>query len=233
MNEFWQVTALEKEALWLSLKVAFWCMLVSLPLGIICSWILVRYQFYGKILLETLVHLPLVVPPIATGYALLVLFGKQGFFGYWLDTYFGISFAFSWRGAVLASLIVSFPLMVRSLTISLEAVDRGLEDAAKTLGAGSIRVFFTITLPLIVPGILSGMMLAFARSLGEFGATITFVSSIQGETMTLPLALFNLIQQPNTENATLRLFLLSVGMAAIALLSSEHLNRWVQRNRAG
>ncbi|MBF0277026.1 MAG: molybdate ABC transporter permease subunit [SAR324 cluster bacterium] len=232
MSEYWQFTAMEKEALWLSLKVACWCVLVSLPFGIACSWVLVRCQFYGKIILEMLVHLPLVMPPIATGYALLVLFGKQGFFGYWLDELLGISFAFSWKGAVLASMIVSFPLLVRALTISLESLDLGLEEVAKTLGASSFRVFFTITLPLIVPGILSGMMLTFARSLGEFGATITFVSNIQGETMTLPLAMFNLIQQPNTENATLRLFVLSVVLAVTALFASEQLNRWIQKNRA-
>ena len=220
---------MEQEALWLSLKVAFWCVVASIIPGLACSWVLVRCQFYGKILMEVAIHLPLVMPPTATGYALLILFGKRGILGQWLDSFFGISFSFSWKGAVLASIVVSFPLLVRALRISMETVDKGLEDVAKTLGANSLRVFLTVTLPLIVPGIVSGMLLTFARSLGEFGATITFVSSIRGETMTLPLAMFNLLQQPDTENETLRLFLLSVLLSLAALAASEYMNRYIKK----
>ena len=229
MSEFLQFTAMEQEALWLSLKVAFWCVVASIIPGLACSWVLVRCQFYGKILMEVAIHLPLVMPPTATGYALLILFGKRGILGQWLDSFFGISFSFSWKGAVLASIVVSFPLLVRALRISMETVDKGLEDVAKTLGANSLRVFLTVTLPLIVPGIVSGMLLTFARSLGEFGATITFVSSIRGETMTLPLAMFNLLQQPDTENETLRLFLLSVLLSLAALAASEYMNRYIKK----
>lgn len=231
MNEFWQLTELEQQALGLSLKVALWCVVGSLIPGIVCSWILVRSQFYGKVLLEGLIHLPLVMPPIATGYALLLLFGKKGIFGQWLDAVFGISFAFSWKGAVLASIVVSFPLLVRTVNVSMEAVDQKLEEAARTLGAKPWRIFFTITFPLIVPGILSGMVLAFARSLGEFGATITFVSNIQGETATIPLTMFSLLQQPGTENATLRLLFISIGLSLLALFASEWLNRRIKNRR--
>ena len=232
MSELWPLTEVEQEALWLSLKVATWCVLASLLPGMVCSWILVRSQFYGKVFLEALIHLPLVMPPIATGYALLLLFGKRGVFGQWLDTFFGISFAFSWKGAVLASMVVSFPLLVRTVNVSMEAVDQGLEEAARTLGAKPLRIFFTITFPLIIPGILSGMVLAFARSLGEFGATITFVSNIPGETATIPLTMFSLLQQPGTENATLRLLVLSIGLSLAALFASEWLNRSIKKRRA-
>lgn len=231
MSEYLHLSQLEQEALWLSLKVAFWCVVVSIVPGLACSWILVRCQFYGKILMEVVIHLPLVMPPTATGYALLILFGKRGILGQWLDSYLGISFSFSWRGAVLASMVVSFPLLVRALRISMDAVDTGLEDVAKTLGSNTVRVFFTVTLPLIVPGLVSGILLLFARSLGEFGATITFVSSIQGETMTLPLAMFNLLQQPNTENETFRLFLLSILLSFLALAASEFMNRRIRKRQ--
>lgn len=229
MQDFWQLTLIEQEALWLSLQVAFWCVLISVPLGILVSFLLVRVEFPGKLLFETLIHLPLVLPPVATGYALLILFGKKGILGMWLFDWFGLRFTFSWKGAVLASIVVSFPLLVRAIRISLENVDFRLEQVARTLGANPLRVFFTITLPLMVPGIVSGMMLAFARSLGEFGATITFVSNIQGETMTLPLALFSLLQQPDSESAAIRLLILSIALSLIALFASEKINQWLNQ----
>jgi molybdate transport system permease protein len=175
--------------------------------------------------LDGLVHLPLVLPPVVTGYLLLVLLGRNGFVGDFLYTYLGIVLAFNWKGAVLAAAVMSFPLLVRAVRLSLESVDRGLEAAARTLGAGPARVFFTVTLPLTVPGIITGGILAFARSLGEFGATITFVSNIRGQTQTLPLALYTLTQVPDGETGAMRLCLLSVFIAMVALVCSEVLAR--------
>jgi molybdate transport system permease protein len=215
------LTPAETEALLLSLRVAVWCVVVSLPLGIGVAWLLARRDFYGKSLLNGALHLPLVLPPVAVGYLLLLTLGRNGPVGAWLYDVFGISVAFTWRGAVVASAVMAFPLMVRAIRLSLETVDHRLEAAARTLGSGPLRIFLTITLPLIAPGILTGSILAFARSLGEFGATITFVSNIAGETRTLPLALFTLAQTPGGESGALRLAAISAALAMIALLGSE------------
>jgi molybdate transport system permease protein len=198
---------------------------VSLPIGILAAWVLARLRFPGKNILDGLVHLPLVLPPVVTGYLLLVMLGRKGIIGAWLYQHTGISFAFNWKGAVLASAVMAFPLLVRAVRLSVENVDQGLEAAARTLGAGPLRVFFTVTLPLVVPGIITGMILAFARSLGEFGATITFVSNIQGQTQTLPLALYTLTQIPGGETGAMRLCILSVLIAMAALVCSEILAR--------
>jgi molybdate transport system permease protein len=214
-------TALEIEALTLSLRVAFWAMLWSLPLGIGVAWLLARRNFPGKSILDALVHVPLVVPPVVVGYVLLVLFGRRGAIGAWLLDNFDITVAFTWRGAAIASAVMGFPLMVRAIRLSMEAVDPGLEAAARTLGAGPIAVFLTITLPLAGSGILAGAILAFARGLGEFGATITFVSSIPGETRTLPIALYGLAQVPGGEAGALRIVVISVALAFAALFASE------------
>jgi len=219
------LTDVEIEALRLSLWVSGWAVAASLPLGILAAWILARLRFPGKNLLDGLIHLPLVLPPVVTGYLLLVLLGRNGVIGAALYKYLGIVLAFNWKGAVLAAAVMSFPLLVRAVRLSLENVDRGLEAAARTLGAGPLRVFFTVTLPLMVPGIITGLILAFARSLGEFGATITFVSNIRGQTQTLPLALYTLTQVPDGEVGAMRLCILSVVIAMIALICSEVLAR--------
>ena len=215
------LTQAETEALLLSLRVAVWCVVVSLPLGIGVAWLLARRDFYGKNLLNGALHLPLVLPPVAVGYLLLLTLGRNGPVGAWLYDVFGISVAFTWQGAVVASAVMAFPLMVRAIRLSLETVDHRLEAAARTLGSGPVRIFVTVTLPLIAPGILTGSILAFARSLGEFGATITFVSNIAGETRTLPLALFTLAQTPGGESGALRLAAISAALAMMALLASE------------
>ena len=194
------LTEPEWQAVLLSLKVSSIAVLISLPFGILCAWVLVRCTFPGKSLFDSLIHLPLVLPPVVVGYLLLVAMGRRGIIGSWLYDWFGITFAFSWRGAVLAAGVMSFPLMVRAIRLALEAVDLKLEQAARTLGAGRWRVFLTITLPLTLPGIIAGTVLAFARSLGEFGATITFVSNIPGETRTIPSAMYTLIQTPGGES---------------------------------
>jgi molybdate transport system permease protein len=227
------LTALEWEALRLSLWVSFWAVAVSLPFGIFCAWLLARRRFPGRTLVDGLIHLPLVLPPVVVGYALLVLFGRRGVLGLLLHDLFGITFAFTWKGAALASAVMSFPLMVRAIRLSLENVDRGIEAAAATLGAGPIRVFFTITLPLALPGVLAGVILAFARSLSEFGATITFVSNIPGETRTLPLALYALTQVPGGEAAAFRLCLISVAIAFVTLIVSEMLARRIDLRLKG
>lgn len=223
--DFFRLTAVEMEALRLSLWVSGWAVAASLPLGILTAWVLVRLRFPGKNLLDGLVHMPLVLPPVVTGYLLLVLLGRNGLIGALLKKHLGVTLAFNWKGAVLAAAVMSFPLLVRAVRLSLESVDRGLEAAARTLGAGPLRVFFTVTLPLMVPGIITGTILAFARSLGEFGATITFVSNIRGETQTLPLALYTLTQVPDGEAGAMRLCVLSVVVAMAALLCSEFLAR--------
>lgn len=219
--EVFRLTPLEWEALRLSLWVSGWAVAGSLPLGIAAAWVLARTSFPGKGILDGILHLPLVLPPVVIGYLLLVLFGRNGAIGAWLHAHFGITLAFTWKGASLAAAVMAFPLMVRAVRLSLDNVDRGLEEAARTLGAGPWRVFATVTLPLIVPGIITGTILAFARSLGEFGATITFVSNIQGQTRTLPLALYTLTQMPGGENGALRLCVLAMVIAMAALVCSE------------
>ncbi|MCZ6522974.1 MAG: molybdate ABC transporter permease subunit [Alphaproteobacteria bacterium] len=227
------LTPLELEALSLSLRVALWAVLVSLPLGLATAWLLARHEFVGKTLVDGLVHLPLVVPPVAVGYLLLVLLGRRGPLGGWLYDSFGITLIFTWQGAAVASAVMAFPLMVRSIRLSLEAIDDRLETAARTLGAPRVRVFATITLPLAAPGILTGVVLAFARSLGEFGATITFVSNIAGETRTLPIALYTLIQSPGGEAGAARLMAISLALAILALLASEFLARRISARLHG
>ena len=223
------LSALEIEALSLSLKVALWAVGCSLVPGIAVAWLLARRDFPGKALLDSLVHLPLVLPPVALGYLLLVLFGRNGPGGAWLHDWFGLSLVFSWRGAALAAAVMAFPLLVRAVRLSMEAVDRRLETAAQTLGARPLRVFLTVTLPLTTPGILTGLLLAFVRCLGEFGATITFAANVPGETRTLPLALYTALQIPGGEAGATRLALISVGLAILALVASQYLARQVSR----
>lgn len=214
----------------LSLKVSAWATLVSLPPGIAVAWVLARRQFPGKLLLDVLVHLPLVMPPVVTGYLLLLAFGRQGSLGAWLESTLGFSFAFNWTGAALACGIMGFPLLVRSVRLSIESVDRGLEQAATTLGANPAWVLARVTLPLALPGILAGAVLCFAKALGEFGATITFVSNIPGLTQTLPGAIYNAIQLPEGEASALRLTGVAIVLSMAALLVSEWLaRRWRKR----
>ncbi|WP_168414242.1 molybdate ABC transporter permease subunit [Erwinia amylovora] len=222
----------EWQAVALSLKVSVMAVAGSLPFGILMAWILVRCQFRGKTLLDSLIHLPLVLPPVVVGYLLLLGFGRRGVIGKYLYDWFGFTFAFSWRGAALASAVIAFPLMVRAIRLALEAVDSKLEQAARTLGAGRWRVFFTITLPLTLPGIIVGAVLGFARSLGEFGATITFVLNIPGETRTLPSAMYTLLETPAAEGAAARLCVIAILLALASLLLSEWLTRW-GRKRLG
>jgi len=233
MMEAFALTALEVEALRLSLWVSGWAVLGSLPAGIAVAWVLARLRFPGKVLLDGLVHLPLVLPPVVTGYTLLVLMGKNGPLGSLLQKTIGVSFSFNWKGAALASAVMAFPLLVRAVRLSIEGVDQGLEAAARTLGARSLRVFFTVTLPLIMPGVLAGVILCFARSLSEFGATITFVSNIPGQTRTLPLALYTLTQVPGGEVGALRLCIISVLLAMMALVGSELLARRLNHRLKG
>ena len=227
------LTALEVESLRLSLWVSGWAVVASLPAGIAVAWVLARLRFPGKVLLDGLVHLPLVLPPVVTGYTLLVIMGKNGILGSLLQKTIGLSFSFNWKGAALASAIMAFPLLVRAVRLSIETVDQGLEAAARTLGARPLRVFFTVTLPLIMPGVLAGVILCFARSLGEFGATITFVSNIPGETRTLPLALYTLTQVPGGEAGALRLCIISVLLALMALVGSELMARRLHQRLKG
>lgn len=219
------LTPVEIDALALSLRVALWAMGCSLPIGIALAWVLSRLTFPGKSLLDALLHLPLVLPPVVIGYLLLIGFGRNGVFGRWLYDVFGITVAFTWKGAALASAVMAFPLLVRTVRLSLDAVDKKLELAARTLGAGPWRVFFSVTLPLSIPGVVAGMVLAFARSLGEFGATITFVSNIPGETQTLPLALYTMTQMPYGEAAAMRLCFISIGIALLALVAANWLEK--------
>ena len=221
------LTPEEWSAVQLSLRVALLSTAVSLPFGLFFAWLLARRDFLGKGLLNGIVHLPLVLPPVVVGYALLVLLGRKGAIGAWLYDTLGVSVAFKWEGAAVASAVMGFPLMVRAIRLSLDAVDRRLEAAALTLGASPVGVFATITLPLALPGVVTGAILAFARSLGEFGATITFVSNIPGETRTLPLALYSYTQVPGGDGPALRLAVISVVLAMAALLASEVLARRV------
>ncbi|WP_260280341.1 molybdate ABC transporter permease subunit [Proteus terrae] len=223
----------EWQAIILSLKVSTIAVIISLPFGIFMAWLLVRVRFPGKSLLDSIIHLPLVLPPVVVGYLLLISMGRRGFIGEWLYDWFGFSFTFSWRGAALASAVVAFPLMVRAIRLALEAVDQRMEQAARTLGASPIRVFFTITLPLSMPGIIAGIVLAFARSLGEFGATITFVSNIPGETRTIPLAMYTLIETPGAEMDATRLCVIAIILALVSLMASEWLTRWGRKRLGG
>lgn len=222
----------EWNAVRLSLKVATWATLVSLPAGVAVALLLARVDFWGRSLVNGLVHLPLVLPPVVTGYLLLLAFGRRGPAGAFLAEHFGIVFSFRWTGAALACAVMGFPLMVRAIRLSIEAVDRRLEAAAGTLGANRLFVFATITLPLILPGVIAGMILAFAKAMGEFGATITFVSNIPGETQTLPSAIYTLTQVPGGEAGALRLTLISILISMAALIASEALARRVG-NRLG
>ncbi|MFD2179324.1 molybdate ABC transporter permease subunit [Veronia pacifica] len=222
----------EIAALLLSLKVSSVAVLASLPLGILCAWVLARCDFYGKAVFDGIVHLPLVLPPVVVGYLLLVAMGRQGPVGQLLFDWFGISFSFSWRGAALASAVVSFPLMVRAIRQAIEGIDVRLEQAARTLGSHRLRVFITITLPLSLPGIISGMIIAFARSLGEFGSTITFVSNIPGETRTIPLAMYSFIETPGAEHEAMRLCIISIVIALLSLVASQYLTAKAQKRMA-
>ena len=215
----------EIQALLLSAKVAAFCTLVICIPGVAVAWLLAKKSFLGKSLLDSLVHLPLVLPPVIPGFLLLLLLGNQGLIGKWLQTSFGISIAFTWVGAVLASAVMGFPLMVRSARLAISQVDTGLEAAAQSLGAHPLRVFFTVTLPLAMPGIVTGLILAFSRSLGEFGATITFVGNIEGETRTLPLAIYTYTQLPGGDAIAMRLVIISMTIALGALMLSEILER--------
>jgi molybdate transport system permease protein len=223
----------ELTAIKLSLRVGFWAMLTSLPVALAVAMLLARGRFWGRSLLNVLVHLPLVMPPVVTGYILLILFGRRGVLGAFLAEQFGIVFAFRWTGAALACAVMGFPLMVRSMRLSIEAVDRRLEAAAATLGANRAWVWLTITLPLILPGIVAGMILSFARALGEFGATITFVSNIPGETQTLPTAIYTFLQVPGGEAGAFRLTIVSVAISVAALFASEAIAERAARRAAG
>lgn len=216
-------------AVLLSLKVATWATLVSLPVALPVALLLARGRFWGKSLLDGFVHLPLVLPPVVTGYLLLRVFGRHGPFGAFLEDTFGLVFAFRWTGAALAAAVMGFPLLVRAIRLALEGVDRRLEEAAWTLGASRGWTLLTVTLPLIVPGVLSGMILAFAKALGEFGATITFVSNIPGETQTLALALYGHTQTPGGDAPALRLVILSIALSLLALVVAEALARRAAR----
>lgn len=224
--EAWQAVAL-------SLKVAFWATVLSLPLGIVVAYALARGRFAGRQVLNGLVLVPLIMPPVVTGYLLLLTFGRQGIVGRALNDWFGITLAFHWTGAALAAAIMAFPLMVRAIRLAIEAVDPKLEDAAATLGASRLRVFCTVTLPLIAPGIIAGAVMAFAKAVGEFGATITFVSNIPGQTQTIPSAIYAFLQVPGGENAALTLVVISVALALGAVALSEWLARRVAQRISG
>jgi molybdate transport system permease protein len=215
-------------AIRLSVRIALVATVVALPFGIAIAWLLARKNFWGKALLDGIVHLPLVLPPVVTGYLLLISFGRRGPVGSFLADNFGIVFSFRWTGAALACGVMAFPLLVRAIRLSFEAIDRRLEDAAATLGASRLRTFLTVTLPLALPGIIAGMVLCFAKALGEFGATITFVSNIPGETQTISAAIYTLTQTPGGDAAAFRLVIVAVVLSLAALVASE----WFAR-RAG
>lgn len=231
MIDLFTYSSSEWSAIRLSLLVAIVCAVIILPIAIVVGWFLARKSFWGKSIVEGFLHLPLVLPPITTGYILLLLFGNNGVIGSFLYEKLGIQIAFSFYAAVLAAIVVSFPLVTRSIRLSIELVDEKLEQAAQTLGASFIRVFFTITLPLAMPGVISGFILAFARSLGEFGATISFAGNIEGETQTLPLAIFSEMQIPGQEASTLRLVLVSVILSLVAMIGAEYVNRRLIKNK--
>jgi molybdate transport system permease protein len=219
------LTPEEWTAVELSLRIALVATFVALPFGLAVAWLLARKDFWGKALLDGIVHLPLVLPPVVTGYILLLLFGRKGAIGAWLEQTFGIVFSFRWTGAALAAAVMGFPLLVRAIRLSLESTDRRLEDASRTLGASRIMTFFLVTLPLALPGIIAGLVLAFAKALGEFGATITFVSNIPGETRTLPTAIYTFTQVPGGDAGAFRLAAVAVAIALAALVLSEVLAR--------
>ncbi|MBW8282063.1 MAG: molybdate ABC transporter permease subunit [Rhizobium sp.] len=221
------LTPEELTAMLLSLKVAATAVAFSLPFGIAVAWVLSRREFWGKSLLNGLVHLPLIMPPVVTGYLLLLTFGRRGAVGAFFEEWFGLVFSFRWTGAALAACVMGFPLLVRSIRLSLDAVDRRLETAASTLGAAPVWVFVTVTLPLILPGIAAGAVLAFAKAMGEFGATITFVSNIPGETQTLASAIYTYTQVPGGDVAAMRLTLISIVISLAAVIGSEVLSRRV------
>jgi molybdate transport system permease protein len=227
------LSPVETAALTLSLRVGFWAVLGSMPVAIMLAYVLARGRFRGRAVLAAVVNLPLVLPPVVTGYALLLLMGRHGPIGAWLESWFGIVVAFRWTGAALASAVMGLPLMVRAIQLSLEAVNPGLEQAAAGLGAPRWAVFATITLPLAMPGLLAAGLLGFAKSLGEFGATITFVSNIPGETQTLPIAIYGLLQVPGTDAAVLRLSLLSVAVSLGGVLAAEMVAGHLKRRLAG
>ncbi len=227
------ISSAEWTAVLLSLKVGMVATLVATPFGIAIAWLLARYDFWGKSALDALIYLPLVLPPVVTGYLLLLTFGRRGLVGGWLADYLGIVFSFRWTGAALACGVMSFPLLVRPIRLSIEAVDRRLEQAASTLGAAPWRVFFTVTLPLALPGVLAGMVLGFAKAIGEFGATITFVSNIPGETQTISAAIYTLTQVPDGDLAALRLVAVSIVISMIALVASEWFARRATRRLHG
>ena len=227
------LTPEEWQAVALSLRVSTWATVVSLPVGIFVAYALARWTFPGRQLLNGLVHLPLILPPVVTGYLLLLTFGRRGAVGQFLDDWFGIVFAFHWTGAALAAGVMAFPLMVRAIRLSIEAVDPKLEQAAGTLGASRPWVFATVTLPLILPGIIAGAILAFAKAMGEFGATITFVSNIPGQTQTLPSAIYSFLQVPGGEGPAMRLVLISIAVAMSALFLSEFVARRVAARVGG
>jgi molybdate transport system permease protein len=221
------------QAVTLSLRVSFWATLLSLPLGVLAAVALARWAFPGKALLNGVVHLPLILPPVVTGYLLLLAFGRMGPVGGLLHDWFGVTLAFRWTGAALAAAVMSFPLMVRAIRLSVEAVDPKLEQAAATLGASRPVVFLTVTLPLILPGIIAGAVLAFAKAMGEFGATITFVSNIPGETQTIPSAIYAFLQVPGGDASAVRLVVISILLAMGALILSEVLARRAAQRVAG
>jgi molybdate transport system permease protein len=223
----------EWRAVTLSLRVSAVATVLSLPLGIFVAYALARWRFRGRQLLNGLVHLPLILPPVVTGYLLLITFGRKGYVGQWLDQWFGIVLAFRWTGAALAAAIMAFPLMVRAIWLAIEAVDPKLEEAASTLGAPRLWVFATVTLPLVLPGIVAGAILAFAKAMGEFGATITFVSNIPGQTQTLPSAIYAWLQVPGGDDQAFRLVLVAIVIAMAALLLSEWVSRAVARRISG
>ena len=229
MNWLLDLTPDEWNAVRLSIKVATVAMIASLPPGILIALLLARGRFWGRTLLNGLVHLPLILPPVVTGYLLLLTFGRRGPAGAFLAEHFGIVFSFRWTGAALACGVMGFPLMVRSIRLSIEAVDRKLEEAAGTLGASPAWVFLTVTLPLIIPGVIVGMILCFAKAMGEFGATITFVSNIPNETQTLPSAIYTFTQVPGGDAGALRLTLISIVISMVALVASEVMARRVGR----
>ncbi len=232
MIDAW-LTPGEMQALWLSLKTGVVGTAISLPPGIAIAWVLARRNFVGKLALDGLVHMPLVLPPVVTGYLLLILFGHRGPLGHFFETYLGFTLAFNWKGAALASAVMGFPLLVRAIRLAFESVDPKLEAAARTLGAGPMDVFVSITLPLVTPGLIAGTLLGFARALGEFGATITFVANIPGETQTLPIALYSALQVPEGEIHALRFVILSILLAVGALAASEFFARAQQRRIRG
>ncbi|WP_273794527.1 molybdate ABC transporter permease subunit [Brucella intermedia] len=221
-SNVWQIVSL-------SLRVAGIAIIVALPVAFVVAWILARFNFPGKSLAQAIVTMPLVLPPVVTGYLLLILFGARGALGAPLQEWFGLSFSFRWTGAALAAGVMAFPLLVRPIRLSIEGLDRGLEEAARTLGASRFTAFFTVILPPLLPGVLAGAVLGFAKALGEFGATITFVSNIPGETQTLSLAIYALMQTPSGDAEAFRLIAISAAISVVAVVLSE----WLQRRLAG